>query len=95
MQDNLNTSGQAGNLKDAQSFFNSSLIFARALGLILSEGEGIVVDIVGDIKLGEDVKKVIVLNFENQVHIFKCEEDVVEGTPIRMETSPSEQKTEE
>lgn len=93
MEKNTNTTGQAGQLTDSQSFLNSSLIFARALGIILNEGEGIVIDVSGDIKLGEDVTKVIVLNYESQISIFKCEEDLVEGTAIKM-GSPEEDKSE-
>ena len=56
------------------------------MGLILKEGEGIVVDIKGDINLGEDVKKVIVFEYQEQVHIYKCEEDLEEGTAVNMDS---------
>lgn len=95
MQENTTSKGQPGDTYDEKSLKNSSLIFARALGLILSEGEGVVVDIVNDINLGEDVKKVIVLNHDSQIHIFKCEEDLSEGTPVKMGDPTSEEKTEE
>ena len=76
------------NIQDSpQDLLNASLLFARALGLILKEGEGIVVDVMGDINLGEEVKKVIVFKFENQVHIYKCEEDIPEGNAVTMDTS--------
>ncbi len=78
---------QSGQVQDPQDLVNASLIFARALGLILKEGEGIVVDIKGDINLGEDVKKVIVFQYQNQVHIYKCEEDLEEGTAVNMDTN--------
>ena len=73
-----------------QDLINASLLFARALGLILKENEGIVVDVVGDIKLGEEVKKVIVFKFENQVHIYKCDEDIPEGNAVNMDTSATQ-----
>ena len=72
--------------QNQQDLVNSTLIFARAIGLILKEGEGIVVDIKGDMDLGEDVKKVIVFKFKEQVHIYKCEEDIEEGTAVNMDT---------
>jgi len=75
---------QEGQEQSAQDLINASLIFARALGLIFKDGEGIVVDIVGDINLGEDVKKVIVFEHKDQVHIYKCEEDLEEGTAVNM-----------
>jgi len=75
----------AGEGQNPQDLINASLIFARALGLILKDGEGIVVDIVGDINLGEEVKKVIVFEYNDQVHIYKCEEDLAEGTAVNMD----------
>ena len=84
MQENYTNPEQAGQLQNPQDLLNASLIFARALGLILNEGDGIVVDIAGDMNLGEDVKKVIVFEHENQVHIYKCEEDLPEGSAVSM-----------
>jgi hypothetical protein len=78
---NPEKSGQEQNIQD---LLNSSLIFARALGNIFGEGEGIVVDIVGDIKLSDEVKKVIVFKYQDQVHIYKCEQDLEEGTAVNM-----------
>jgi len=79
---------------NSQDLINASLLFARALGLILKENEGIVVDVVGDIKLGEEVKKVIVFKFENQVHIYKCDEDIPEGNAVNMDTSAAKEEQE-
>lgn len=84
MQDS-NLTNQEPSGQNPQDLINASLIFARALGLILKEGEGIVVDIKGDINLGEDVKKVIVFEYQNQVHIYKCDEDLEEGTAVNMD----------
>jgi hypothetical protein len=90
MEENQSILGQTGELPDMQGLINSSLIFARALGLILSEDEGVVVDVTGDINLGEDVKKIIVLKSENQVHIFRCEQDLSEGTVVNIGTPPED-----
>ena len=76
---------QSGEGQNPQDLINASLIFARALGLILKNGEGIVVDVVGDINLGPEVKKVIVFEYNDQVHIYKCEEDLEEGTAVNMD----------
>jgi hypothetical protein len=54
------------------------------LGLIFRDDEGIVVDINGDVNLGEGVKKVIVFKQDNQVHIYRCDEDVEEGTAVNL-----------
>jgi hypothetical protein len=95
MQENYTNPEQAGQLQNPQDLLNASLIFARALGLILNEGEGIVVDIVGDMNLGEEVKKVIVFEHENQVHIYKCEEDLPEGSAVSMNQNDKEPESTE
>jgi len=74
------TNPEQGDMKqDVQDLLNASLIFARALGLIFQQGEGIV-----DVILKEDTKKVIVFQHNNQIHIYKCEEDLEEGTAVNM-----------
>jgi hypothetical protein len=69
--ENYTNPEQSGQAQNPQDLLNASLIFARALGLILNEGEGIVVDINEDVKLGDEVKKVIVFKQDKQVHIYK------------------------
>ena len=76
--------------QEQQDLINASLIFARALGLIFRDDEGIVVDINGDVKLVEGVNKVIVFKQNNQVHIYKCDEDVEEGTAVNLGNPPIE-----
>jgi len=92
-ESNYTNPEQSGQVQDPQDLINASLIFARALGLILKEGEGIVVDIKGDIDLGDDVKKVIVFEHQNQVHIYKCDEDLEEGTAVNMDTNKGSDDT--
>ena len=94
MQENHLKPNEEGFQDGPQDLINASLLFARALGLILKENEGIVVDVTGDIKLGEEVKKVIVFKFENQVHIYKCDEDIPEGNAVNMDTSASQDEQE-
>lgn len=76
--------------QDPKDLLNASLIFARALSLILQEREGIVVDMVGDMDLGPDVKKCIVFNFNDLIHVHKCEEDLPEGTAVNMEVESNQ-----
>jgi len=64
---------------------NASLVFARALGLTLKDKEGVVVDAVGDIVFPDGIKKVIVFKLDDQIHIYKCDEDLPEGTVVRMD----------
>ena len=87
MQENYTNPEQAGQEQNPQDLLNASLIFARALGLILKDDEGIVVDITGNINLGENVKKVIVFKNNEQVHIYMCEDDLPEGTAVNMKPS--------
>ena len=94
MQENHLQPEQEGYNDNPKDLLNASLIFARALGLILKNGEGIVVDAKGDIDLG-DVKKVIVFSHENQVHIYKCEEDIVEGAAVNMDMGQEAPPTQE
>jgi hypothetical protein len=89
-QINLEQENTNGNPQD---LLNASLIFARALSLILEDNQGIVVDLQGGIELSSDTNKVIVFKHEDQVHIYKCEDDLVEGTAVRM--SNTEVPTEE
>jgi len=85
---------QTNPAENHQDLLNASLIFARALSLILEDSQGIVVDIQGGIEVESDVEKVIVFKHQDQVHIYKCEDDLVEGTAVRMSNieDNSEQK---
>ena len=88
--ENTTNPEQAIGPQDQQDLLNASLIFARALGLIFRDDEGIVVDVYGDVNLGDDTKKVIVFKQNDQVHIYKCEEDVEEGTAVSFNPKPEE-----
>ena len=92
--ENYTNPEQQGEEQNQQDLINASLIFARALGLIFRDDEGIVVDIKGDVNLGEGVEKVIVFKQNNQVHIYKCEEDVEEGTAVNLGNPPEDEMTE-
>jgi len=84
---------QSNPTENPQDLLNASLIFARALSLILEDSQGIVVDLQKGVEVGSDVEKVIVFRHQDQVHIYKCEDDLVEGTAVRM--SNTEQPSEE
>jgi hypothetical protein len=90
MQENHLKPNKEGYQDNPQDLLNASLIFARALGLIMKEGEGIVIDVAGEVNLGDDTKKVIVFEYQNQVHIYKCEEDLPEGTVVNMDPTNGE-----
>jgi hypothetical protein len=50
MQENHLKPNEEGYQDNPQDLLNSSLIFARTLGFIFKEGEGIVIDIKDEIK---------------------------------------------
>lgn len=81
-------------LTNPQDSLNAALIFARALSFIFQDNQGIVVDVKNDIQLGDDAKKVIVFKHQDQIHIYKCEDELEEGTTVMMSesTSDTEQK---
>jgi hypothetical protein len=66
---------------DPMDWLHGSLIFARALSLILREGQGVVVDIDGDAKAPgyPDAKKVLVYYLNGMVHIEPTDQDWEEG----------------
>jgi len=83
--DNHLKPSEGGYENNPQDLLNASLIFARALGLILKDGEGIVVDVKGEVKLSEGVDKIIVFKHNEQVHIYKCDENLDEGTAVNLD----------
>ena len=77
-----------------QGWYKAAMIFAKALGLILDEDQGIIVDLNDTTKIPEldDVNKVIVFRKDNQVHIAPCTEDIAEGeTVILNPTEPTDE----
>jgi hypothetical protein len=80
----MENTGQPGEQLSTQDFVNASLIFAKALDLILKEGEGIVCDIPQGAYLNEETKKVIVFKKDGQIQIYKSEQDFEEGTTVNL-----------
>ena len=77
-----------------QDWYRAAMIFAKALGLILDEDQGIIVDLNETTKIPEhdDVNKVIIFRKDNQVHIAPCTEDIAEGeTVILNPTEPTDE----
>jgi hypothetical protein len=80
--------------QNQQDWYKASMIFAKALGLILDEDQGIIIDLNEITKIPElnDVNKVIVFRKDNQVHIAPCTEDIAEGeTVILNPTEPTDE----
>lgn len=72
---------------DPEEWLTSSLIFAKALGKLLRENEGVIIKLEGDMKiLWPDVDKIIVCNYDDMIHIANCEEDLPDGQMVWMNT---------
>jgi hypothetical protein len=69
-----------------QDLMNASLLFSKALSLILDDKQGIVVDVVPDsgVDMGENTTKVVIYRLENQIHVQNLEMDIVEGTIVAL-----------
>jgi hypothetical protein len=79
MENRQNDSSQSDKPED---WLNGALIFARALGLMLNENEGLVVNLTGDLTYygDESVTKVIVFRKDQMVRIVDCaDEKLKEG----------------
>jgi len=81
--------------QNQQDWFKASMIFAKALGLILDEDQGIITDLTETTKIPgfEGINKVIVFRKDNQVHIAPCDEDIPEGSTVTLDKSDTENLT--
>lgn len=84
--ENYTNPEQSGQEQNPKEFLNALLLFANALGLILQEGQGIVIDVKGDVDL-PNMKKVIVYKNQERVHITECKEDIPEGSIVELDMS--------
>lgn len=75
---------------DCQDAIDASIVFANALRLMLQDNQGVIVDIPEDCKMYELQKKVVVFKFAEKVHIYKCEDDIPQGTAVMLNTSTDE-----
>jgi len=94
MQQSENLEGHVGGEPTMVELTNISLVFGRALSLILEENQGLVVDTTKEMQLNETVKKVIVFKMKDKIHIYKCDEDLPEGTPLSLDSNNLENTTE-
>lgn len=73
--------------QNQQDWYKAAMIFAKALGLILDEDQGIITDLNESTKIPgfEDINKVIVFRKDNQVHIAPCDQDIEEGSTVTLD----------
>lgn len=69
--------------QEIKNLQNSALIFARALGLLLQENQGVIVDVIGDIDFG-GVKKVVVFSQDGGTHVSEASDEFPEGTVVQV-----------
>ena len=76
------------NEENLQDWLTPAMIFAKALGLILEDEQGIVVDLNEQTKLPgmEEIDKAIVFKRDNQIHISPCDEDIEEGNTVTLKS---------
>lgn len=69
-----------------EDWLNGGLIMARCLSIMLKDGDGIVVDLKGDMTCPVDpeAKKVIVFRKNGMINIDPCREDWEEGDMVRV-----------
>lgn len=82
--ENNEIKGQAGFEASVDDLKNASIIFAQALNLMLDEKQGVVVDVNKNIALPEGVKKIVVFKHTGNINIFRCDDDIKEGTIVNI-----------
>jgi len=72
--------------ENQKDWYKASMIFAKALGIILEEEQGIIVDLDDTLAIPgiDDVNKVIIFKKENQVHIAPCDDDIPQGSTVTL-----------
>ena len=72
--------------ENQKDWYKASMIFAKALGIILEEEQGIIVDLDDTLAIPgiDDVNKVIIFKKENQVHIAPCDDDSPQGSTVTL-----------
>jgi hypothetical protein len=89
---NQSNPDQTGQQENSKEMLNALLLFANALGLIIKPGQGIVIDVKGDVDL-PNMKKVILYNSNDKIHITECKEELEEGTVVELEIDESLDKS--
>lgn len=69
-----------------QDLMNASLLFSKALSLIMDNKQGIVVDIVpgSGVDMGDNTTKVVIYRLDDQIHVQNLDMDIQEGTIVAL-----------
>lgn len=64
---------------------NIALLFAKALGMILDEDEGVVLNATDDLDFGDpNITSVIVFNSDGQIRVIENTDDLPEGSRVKL-----------
>jgi hypothetical protein len=79
-----------------KDLMNASLLFSKALSLILDNMQGIVVDVNPDsgVDMGENTNKVVIYRLDNQIHVQNLEMDIQEGTVVALSDKDNNENSE-
>lgn len=88
---------QTNNPLSHQDLMNASLLFSKALTLILDDKQGIVVDVVpgSGVEMGENTTKVVIYRLDNQIHVQNLDMDINEGTVVALSDKDNGNNSEE
>lgn len=69
-----------------QDLMNASLLFSKALSLIMDNKQGIVVDIVpgSGVDMGDNTTKVVIYRLDDQIHVQNLDMNIQEGTIVAL-----------
>ena len=66
-----------------EDWLASALIFSNALGILLKENEGLVIELKNDMRqLIPNVNKVVIYNKDGQIHITEASPELKEGQMV-------------
>lgn len=77
--------------QDIDDTKNVVSVFGNALGYLLNNTEGVVINVDPNMNFGEDVDKVIVFKYEDKIHIQKIETELNPGSFINIITEENNQ----
>lgn len=77
--------------EDMDDMKNVISVFGKALGYVLQNTEGVVVDVDPNMTFGEEVSKVIVFKHEDKIHIQKFDTELETGSLINILTEENNQ----
>lgn len=74
------------NALSQQDLMNASVLFSKALSLVLDDKQGIVVDVNPDsgVNMGDNTTKVVIYRLDDQIHVQNLEMDIQEGTIVAL-----------